>query len=165
MTTYRVARRTRYTSIDRRSINERRLSFRARGVLVWILDKPDGWEFNAEALAEHGTEGRDAMRTALAELRQAGYIVTTKTRMMNGRWSSSTEVFEHPSLAPPAENDPSVQSGKPALVSHGGFPGPIEKTENEDCYEGVVEPDLADSDRDARQGDEFVCDRNWRRHG
>ena len=74
-TSIRVARRDRYTSVSRSTINDENLSFRARGILIWLLDKPDDWRVDSEQIAAAAKEGRDAVRTALNELVAAGYIV------------------------------------------------------------------------------------------
>lgn len=96
MATIRVAKRQRFTVIDRRAINDERLSFRARGVLAWLLDKPDDWRVNAATMTREGTEGRDAIRSAIGELRALGYIDQRRVRGDDGRWATETFVFEVP---------------------------------------------------------------------
>ncbi len=64
MSTIRVGKRHRFTSIDRQAVNDERLSFRALGLLLWLLDKPDGWRIQSETVARNRPEGRDAVRTA-----------------------------------------------------------------------------------------------------
>lgn len=95
MTTIRVGRRARYTIIDRGALNDRRLSFRARGILAYLLDKPDDWQTSAEGIASAGSEGREAVRTALNELEAAGYLARKKWRNQ-GRWMSEWTVYEKP---------------------------------------------------------------------
>lgn len=67
------------------------LSFRARGILAMLMSHTDGWETSIESLVESTVkrdpghkgsphEGRDAVRSAVAELEGAGYLVRTKTR-------------------------------------------------------------------------------------
>lgn len=93
MTTIRVASRSRYTVISNAAINDARLSFRARGVLVWLLAKPDDWTTSAEALASQATEGRDAVRSAMRELANAGYIIRDKpAQAMNDRLGAVAEL-------------------------------------------------------------------------
>lgn len=97
MTTYRVVKRERFAQIDRLAINDKSISFRARGILTWIMDKPNDWAFDSETLAEASTEGRDAIRSALRELEAHGYM--RRERMQNpetGRWRTVTSVFETP---------------------------------------------------------------------
>lgn len=117
MTTIRVGKRHRYTSIDRGALNDRRLSFRARGILAWLLDKPDDWHTNADAIAEVGCEGREAVRTALAELEKAGYLDRRKWRGEDGRWASEWTVLERPKGTEPERE---TGAGYPRR-----FPGPL----------------------------------------
>jgi len=96
MTTIRVGRRERFTAIDRRTINDQDLSFRARGILVWLLDKPDDWTCDSTRLAAQATEGRDAIRTALKELEARGYLERLKWRNDKGQWSTEWVIHETP---------------------------------------------------------------------
>jgi hypothetical protein len=88
VTTIRVAERRRFTQIDRETVNDSRLGFRARGVLTWLLDKTDDWRTNSDAIAHAGKEGRDAVRRALNELEEHGYLVREKVRTDDGQWVS-----------------------------------------------------------------------------
>lgn len=133
MSTIRVADRPKWTSIDRRAINDRRLSMRARGVLVWLLDKPDGWRADAETIARETTEGRDAIRAALNELKVAGYLVVTKGRDEAGRWATEQVLHELPQDGSLSELSDTSGADFQRRATSAGFPGPIEKTENEDC--------------------------------
>lgn len=110
MSTIRVAKRDRYTSVARPTLNDHRLSFRARGVLVWLLDKPDNWKSNAQAIANAGCEGRDAVRAALSELEQFGYLVREKHRDEAGQFYTEVTVYERPNQSALSE---SVQGGIP----------------------------------------------------
>lgn len=111
MTTYRVARRTRFTVVDRAAVNDAGLSFRARGVLVWLLDKQDDWRCSSDAIAAAGREGREAVRAALRELEAAGYLRREKTQGPDGRWQTTTSVYESPTDAQkPVVGSPGVGS-------------------------------------------------------
>lgn len=96
MSTIRVAKRNRFTTIDRRTIRDARLSFRARGVLVWLLDHPDDWSARSDVIAAAGVEGRDAIRAAMRELEALGYLVRIKSRNNLGQWEQEVLVFERP---------------------------------------------------------------------
>lgn len=100
MTTYRVAKRRQYSTLDTRSLSDSRLSFRARGVLAFLLSKPDNWEFSAESIAGFGQEGRDAIRAALRELVAVGYLVRLTVRGDHGHLATETVLYEHPDDAP-----------------------------------------------------------------
>jgi len=115
-TVIRHASRRRFTAVDRRAVNRPDLSYRALGVLVWLLDKPDGWDgFTSEAMAHGaGREGRDAVRSALRELETAGYIVREKVQSEGGKWATVTWIYEHPGDHDPT---PSPEPDSQASVS------------------------------------------------
>jgi len=96
VSTTRYRKRTKYVAVDNAVAEDRRLSFRARGVLVYLLAKPDGWAFSAERIARDGSEGREAVRSALAELRACGYYRVTRERGDGGRVVMVTEVSDTP---------------------------------------------------------------------
>lgn len=104
MTILRAPRPTSgYTLIRDVVLRDGRLSYRARGVLVSILSRPDNWIATAEQLAEEGTEGRDAIRKAMAELEACGYIVRRNVQGSDGRWSNQSVVHDTP-VSPGPEN-------------------------------------------------------------
>ena len=77
-------------------IRDSRLSYRARGVLLEILSRPDNWRVSGDSLARSGKEGRDAILTALKELRDCGYIRTETKRLENGRFETNNYVYDTP---------------------------------------------------------------------
>jgi hypothetical protein len=94
--TIRVAGRKRFTTVDQETVNDDRLSFRARGILLWLLDKPDDWSTDSERIAEAGAEGRDAVRAALNELQRVGYLEREKKQNEAGHWVTTWLVKETP---------------------------------------------------------------------
>lgn len=127
MTAIRVARRRRFTSIDRRALNDAQLSFRARGVLAWLLDKPDDWRTTADTIAAAGKEGRDAVRAALHELERIGYLTRRQWRTTDGKWASEWTVFEQPNatepdVEPQRISSPGTESGNQRRLTSAGQP-------------------------------------------
>lgn len=79
MTTIRVHHERDYTVIDNSALQDSRLSFVARGIHHLLLSYPDGWEVQVKQLQEQTPkEGRDAIRKALTELKNFGYVVKAK---------------------------------------------------------------------------------------
>ena len=92
-----------YVMIDRRPIENPKLSFKAKGILAYALSRPDGWEFNLADLKNHCTDGRDAIRAGLTELREAGHLEYTQERK-SGKFSNGRIlVYEIPLSEPQAE--------------------------------------------------------------
>lgn len=86
-----------WTEIQNDTLRDARLSFRARGVLARLLSNADGFRMTAlELAAESPQEGRQAILTALRELRAAGYIVQTRLQGEAGRWRTETVVYDKP---------------------------------------------------------------------
>jgi hypothetical protein len=97
MTIIRAPRPTeQFTVISNAVIRDHRLTFKARGLLIHLLSMPDHWRTNSTQLAQIGPDGRDAIRTALIELEQAGYVQRTKQQDLAGRWSTSTTIYDQP---------------------------------------------------------------------
>ncbi|MEU5428525.1 hypothetical protein ACH4UT_10355 [Streptomyces sp. NPDC020799] len=83
-----------FTVISNATLEDSRLSFRARGILAFLLAKPDGWIARTEAIATQGKEGRDAVRNAVKELKDVGYYRVVTERHSNGQITRYTEVFD-----------------------------------------------------------------------
>ena len=95
----RGPRRTdQFTILSNDVVNDSRLSFRARGVLIWLLSKPADWRTRSESIAaQSNKDGRDSIRSAMRELAALGYLVREKSQdPETGRWSTTSTVYEEP---------------------------------------------------------------------
>lgn len=73
-----------FTIICNTAIRDKRLSWRAKGILAGCLSHNSSFKFNRAWIIEHGAEGRDAVISALAELRELGYLKNEKIRDDDG---------------------------------------------------------------------------------
>lgn len=93
----RSKRPARFTILDNEIIRNHALSFRARGILAYLLSMPDGWSVSSHHLAKVGAEGRTAVRTGLAELVEHGYLVRERRQdPSTGRWGWVQTVYDQP---------------------------------------------------------------------
>lgn len=90
----RKRRTVNFVQVPSETIRDQQLSFRARGVLAWILDHPDGWVVRSEVIAREGAEGREAIRTALTELAEHGYYRVERRRQPDGQVVTVTAVSD-----------------------------------------------------------------------
>ena len=104
-----------------KSISEdRRLSWAARGVLVFLLGKPDHWEISVAHLrGETATSakptGRDGVYGLLQELINTGYVQRNQGRMDNGLLGEINYlVSESPLPAQPLPASPDTAQPYPA---------------------------------------------------
>ncbi|MGW6021291.1 hypothetical protein [Streptomyces sp. NPDC055099] len=85
---------TGFTVLPTATLEDSRLSFRARGVLAFLISKPDAWRVRAESIASAGKEGKEAIKTALRELKDFGYYRVVTERLADGTLSRITEVYD-----------------------------------------------------------------------
>lgn len=88
--------RSRWTVIDNDILEDETLTFRDKGLLAFLLSKPDGWKVRSDFLANEGPDGRDAVRTSLNALEARGYISRTQVHDGHGRFHTETVVYEQP---------------------------------------------------------------------
>jgi hypothetical protein len=100
-----------FSVISNAVIRDSRLSYRARGILLEILSRPDNWRVSADSLARTGNEGRHAILTALKELRAVGYMKTEKRQLENGRFETISIVYDTPIFEVTGVQKP--ESGEP----------------------------------------------------
>lgn len=112
----RAARPTQdFTIIRNDVLRDSRLSYRARGLLASILSRPDNWTIRSEQLAREGGEGRDAIRTALNELKDHGYLESVQYQdPVTGRFSTEQVVYDRPLVRDPEPENPSPGPENPA---------------------------------------------------
>lgn len=106
--------RSTWTTVDNRIINDEKLTLEALGLLVYMLSKPDAWEFSQEQLGRQWGRGREAMRSIMKTLQVAGYVRRTIERDAAGRIRTITIVSELPE--PPSTEVPAPDTGEPPPV-------------------------------------------------
>lgn len=95
-----------FARIPKKFLDEPRLSWRAKGLMAYLLGKPPGWKVRVTDLRKHAKEGRDAIRSALQELRNLGYgelvRVRDKGKITGTYWKlSDCPIFKIPPQKPP----------------------------------------------------------------
>ncbi|MEU1592755.1 hypothetical protein ABZ468_07815 [Streptomyces sp. NPDC005708] len=91
----RVNRRAHYVHVESATVRDTRLSFRALGLLTYLLDQSEDWQVRSEQLSTgEGREGRDAIRKALHELARYGYYRLERRRFKNGQRAMGTAISE-----------------------------------------------------------------------
>jgi hypothetical protein len=110
VTIHRSRHAQEYVIVPNAIARNRRLSFRARGLLVMLLSLPPDWHVTVDQLAEDNPDSRTGIRAAMRELREAGYVQLLSERGKDGRTRRHLEVFDIPQpnadtprLVPPAK--------------------------------------------------------------
>ena len=98
MSIFRIKKHTSpYVILDKTCLEEDGLSWRAKGIHAYLISKPDDWQVRLSQLIAAGKEGREAVRSAIKELSEAGYLHRVAMRQPDGtlqgqEWS----VYESP---------------------------------------------------------------------
>lgn len=79
-----VKRKHSFVTIDSTPIRDPRLSYKATGIMMYFVDKPDDWEFRLSHIIDSKTDGEKSVRSGINELKKAGYIVRVAFRK-NGK--------------------------------------------------------------------------------
>lgn len=134
MKVIRVLPDTGWTGVDNAAARSRRISFRAKGLLLELLSYPlensitiaklAGWSADAK---KNGfvAEGREALQMAMRELEREGYVVHAKRRNDRGQWETTTYVSAMPEalsqVAPSTASPRSVDqhsADRPSVDQH-----------------------------------------------
>ena len=120
MSIIRVNKTNKYSVISNEPLNDKRLSWQARGIMAYILTKPDDWTVRNKDLENSGPAGRDKIQRIFSELKSFGYISRSKERQEDGTYIWITDVYESPSLNPTYGGTSKEQSsiyGKPVMAT------------------------------------------------
>ena len=102
-----------YVQIDKRMIEDARLSWKAKGILIYLLSKPDEWQVRVKDLVKKATDGRDAVLTGLTELIECGYATREQSHTEGGQWAETIYTISEepqtgfPVTAKPVTDNPS----------------------------------------------------------
>jgi hypothetical protein len=89
-----------FTVLPNTLLQDRRLSYTARGLLADLLSRPDGWSEDGRRMADTSPQGRHAVAKALRELTALGYYRVDRVRRGDGTFVSEAHVYDTPHTAP-----------------------------------------------------------------
>jgi len=98
-----------YTIIDNTSVNDKRLSAKAKGILLFLISKPNDWFITLPNLVSSFTDGTRSIRSGIDELIKHHYIIRTHVRKDNGRF----EYYDYSVFEQPVKPDSIPSSSKP----------------------------------------------------
>ncbi len=114
-----------FTTISNRWVRDKRLTWKARGVLAWLASHKIGFRVSEKALIAAAPDGRDAVRGAVKELETHGYLVRERQRARSGKLGGVDYILCDPWTA--GNQLVSTNDGFSVL---GGSGGPVPTPEN-----------------------------------
>lgn len=97
MSVFRVEKDKNYTVMANYHLRDNNLSLKAIGLLSKMLSLPEDWDYSLKGLTTICKDGLAAIRTALIELEENGYIVRERQRSGHGYWADNLyTIYEMP---------------------------------------------------------------------
>lgn len=126
-----------FAQIHNAALADGRLSFKARGILAYLLSRPPGWKTSAERLAKSGIDGDRAVKSGLKELEAVGYLKRSRAHKPDGTWEHNHTITDQPELLVEDAEEPTIG----AFCTHGESSGHYEPTTGAFCT-GGKQPDI-----------------------
>ena len=89
-----------FTVVPNSILQDKRLSFRDTGLLIWMLSKPTDWKFTKKSILEEITrDGERSLQEGIKNLQKTGYLKIARGSRKNGKLSESIwTVYDTPQL-------------------------------------------------------------------
>ena len=110
MAVFRVEKNRSYTVMANRHLRDERLSFKSKGLLSVILSLPDDWRISIEGMTQFSSDGKDAIRSAIRELTDAGYITRDQTHSEAGTFSGYEYAIHETPVDSPSSGFPTTEN-------------------------------------------------------
>ena len=100
MAIMRVEKTANYTVMANYHLRDNRLSLKAKGLLSVMLALPPEWDFTLRGLSSISKEGISAIRAAITELEESGYVIRARVRNKAGQLTDTEyTIYELPQEA------------------------------------------------------------------
>ena len=92
----RIDKTDKFTTVSNQPFNDLSLSWEARGVLAYLLTKPNGWVCRNYDIINNGPAGGDKIERILDELQEHGYLTRTRLHKDDGSFDWDSTIHEDP---------------------------------------------------------------------
>ncbi|WP_404274378.1 DnaD domain protein [Exiguobacterium undae] len=106
MSIMRIQKKDNYVVIDKTLLNNRELSWKAKGLHSYLMSLPDDWKVQEADLVKRSKDGKESTRSAIKELIEAGYIKRISIREKGKIKSWEFVVYELPTFDVEAADEP-----------------------------------------------------------
>ena len=96
MAVFKIEKAKNYTVMSNYHLQDRNLSYKAKGLLSFMLSLPEDWDYSMKGLVAVSKENIKAIRTILNELKEHGYVEINQTRAENGYYKYEYIIREIP---------------------------------------------------------------------
>lgn len=99
-----------YAQVDKAMLNRPDMSWQAKGMLSYLLSKPEDWETNIKDIIRKGKNQRDSVYSIMDELMELGYIRRSERRTGGKFDGYDYDVYDSPYTEKPDTGKPDTDS-------------------------------------------------------
>ena len=106
-----------FTTVDNLVLNDTKLSWKAKGLFVYLWSQSDEWDFYETEVVKHSTDKLGSLKSGLKELEHQGYLKRQILRDDKGKFKGNEWVLsDNPMFKNPISDNP--MSEKPMSENH-----------------------------------------------
>lgn len=141
---------SKFTTIPNDVLRDNRLTLKARGLLSLLMSHKVGWVVSIESLARENPEGKAAIRSAVNELEECGYLKRELLHSENGTFAGYDYVLEfEPSFDNQTPSCDYPTTGYPTT----GYPTTDNRTPKNTIPKKTIEKKTIEEDTSSRKRD------------
>ena len=96
MAVFKIEKNKNYTVMSNYHLRDKNLSYKAKGLLSFMLSLPEDWDYSINGLVAISKEGVKAIKNILQELQKYGYLVIKKKQNEIGQFEYDYLIYEYP---------------------------------------------------------------------
>lgn len=96
MAVFRIEKNNNYTVMSNYHLRDKKLTFKAKGMLSFMLSLPDDWDYSLNGLCSVSKEGITSIRSTLNELEKTKYLKIKKVKDSKGLFEYEYYIYEYP---------------------------------------------------------------------
>lgn len=112
--------------VPKAAVNDESLSWEARGMLLYLLEKPDDWQIMFQDLVRKSPAQDDKCRRILKELEGQGYVHRKRFNRPDGTFAWESAVFETPQAPATEAEEPCAENRQVVAEPYAGLPYMVE---------------------------------------
>lgn len=108
---FKIEKTKNYTVMSNYHLQDKNLSYKAKGLLSFMLSLPEDWDYSLAGLVSVSKENIKAIRTILNELKDNGYLAIEQDRGEKGYYKYNYIIYEQPIIIEKDKDNPDTQKG------------------------------------------------------
>ena len=96
MSVFKIEKNKNYTIMSNYHLRDKNLSYKAKGLLSFMLSLPEDWDYSIKGLVLISKENSKAIRSILKELEENGYLIRERKHLDNGKFTYDYLIYELP---------------------------------------------------------------------